>query len=958
MSTPVSRLRLSTLIAATMLAAVTATANPKLDANLLQSAAEQQRISALKPAERIAAAAAVADLEVLIRFEGDGVAKIRAAGGKVRSVLGNIASVTLPASALAAVVALPEVIYLEVPPAPVKRLNISVPATRASQLRSGTAPNWTGNVGTGAGVIVGIIDDGIAFRHQDFRNPDGTTRIIELWDQRTTGAAGTPPTGYTAGGVCTSAMINAAIGGNAASCTQPSTGNHGTHVGGIAAGNGQATGNSQAAYRFVGMAPNADILAANSIGAGVSGSELVNAVAWMKDRATALGKPLVINLSLGSYFGARDGTSNFETALSNASGAGVIITGAAGNEGGDKIRAIGTLSQGEIKTVNFNWAATVTGEKRMEMWYPGANVYSVKVTGPGANCGTSVFISPGSPQTFNPVCGGELVVTSTEAQISNDDRQILITFKPSAAIPSGFVGAWTIDVRGDTVAAANTPFSIICGEDSGGLLFTSNAETVTRAILTNASSANKVIAVGAYNTNYTWLTTGGAANNPSNTGPLNDVGNFSSRGPRRDCSNLAKCPRVMKPSITAPGAFIMASLGADAPNPGNDTVEQDGVRVAYNGTSMATPHVTGAIALMLQKNPALTPEQVLRLLAITRQTNAFTTNLPTFSETSQLVPTVENDHWGYGILDAKAAVDAITQTITAFNPATSVTVGAAPATLTATGGLSGSPIAFATTSANTVCTVAGSTVTFVGAGTCALTANQAAGGGALAAAQVTANIVINASGLPQTVVTFAAQTPTFQPLIIGGTFPVNPLAVAGASSSAVVYTAAPSGVCVVAANTAVVTMAGIGDCAISANQGGDATHAAATPVTRTVAIVASLDVDRAQVASQFHATTDGMLVMRYLLGMQGTALTAGALGDAPTRGDPVAVKAYLDAIRSKLDVDGDTVVEAATDGVLILRYLLGFRGPALINSAVAIAPRTPTRVLATDIETYIRSLMQ
>ena len=307
MTTMRGRLCLPILMLA-MFASGAATGNPKLDAHLLVAQAEQQRISALKPAERIKAAAAVADLEVLIRFEGDGVAKIRAAGGMVRSVLGNIASVTLPASALEAVVALPEVIYLEVPPPPVKRLNVSVPATRASLLRTGTAPNWTGNVGTGAGVIVGVIDDGIAFRHQDFRNPDGSTRIIELWDQRATGAAGTPPAGYAAGGVCDSAAINAVFAGNAAACTQPSTGNHGTHVGGIAAGNGQATGNAQPAYRFVGMAPKADILAANSIGAGVaSGAELLNAVAWMKDRAAALGKPLVINLSLGSYFGARDG---------------------------------------------------------------------------------------------------------------------------------------------------------------------------------------------------------------------------------------------------------------------------------------------------------------------------------------------------------------------------------------------------------------------------------------------------------------------------------------------------------------------------------------------------------------------------------------------------------------------------------------------------------------------------
>ena len=91
----------------------------------------------------------------------------------------------------------------------------------------------------------------------------------------------------------------------------------------------------------------------------------------------------------------------------------------------------------------------------------------------------------------------------------------------------------------------------------------------------------------------------------------------------------------------------------------NDTKEQDGQHVAYNGTSMATPHVTGAIALMLAKNPVLTPEGVRQLLAQNRQTNGFTTNLPTFDLASPLMPTIQNDHWGYGILDAKATADAI-----------------------------------------------------------------------------------------------------------------------------------------------------------------------------------------------------------------------------------------------------------------------------------------------------------
>jgi len=629
-------------------------ASQKFDADLGRlRAIESTRANA--PATVISAKSGLQGIETLVRFDGEALKQITAAGGIVRSVLGNIAVVEIPFAALDAVLELPSVKYVELAKRQVQRLNYSVAATRAGLLRSGAAPNWTGNIGQG--VIVGVVDDGVAFRHLDFRKPNGETRILELWDQRQSGAAGSAPSGYGYGGVCTSAMMNAAIGGNASSCTQPSTGNHGTHVAGIAAGNGQQTGNGQPAYRFVGMAPGADILAANALNAGTPSSAVVDAVAWMKARAQAMGKPIVINLSLGSYFGPRDGTSNYEQALSNASGAGVIITGAAGNEGGDPIRAVGTVSQGETKSVTFSWPNSATKDQRLELWYPGTNQYAVKVTGPGVNCGTGTFILAGATQQFNLGCG-TIEVTSTGVQSNNDDRQILVNLNVNNSNATPLQGTWTIELRGDTVSTTNTPFSIICGETGSGLVFTSNTESVTKGILTDSASATRVIAVAAYNTNYNWLTIGGVANAPPNHGPISDVSTFSSRGPRRDCSNLTKCPKVMKPDITAPGAMIMAALGNDAPVPTDGSVEQDGQHVAYNGTSMATPHVSGAIALMLAKNPRLTPEDVRRVLAQSRQTNAFTTSLPVFDANAPLLPATVNDAWGYGILDAKAAVDA------------------------------------------------------------------------------------------------------------------------------------------------------------------------------------------------------------------------------------------------------------------------------------------------------------
>lgn len=117
----------------------------------------------------------------------------------------------------------------------------------------------------------------------------------------------------------------------------------------------------------------------------------------------------------------------------------------------------------------------------------------------------------------------------------------------------------------------------------------------------------------------------------------------------------------------------------------------------------------------------------------------------------------------------------------------------------------------------------------------------------------------------------------------------------------------------------------------------------------------SIDVDASITASRYQSTTDGVLIMRYLLGITGTALTRGALGPTASRTDPLAVKNYLDGIRTSLDVVGNTSTDAQTDGLLILRYLLGFRGSALI-SGITIDP-AGTRKTAPLIEAYIQTLM-
>ncbi len=112
---------------------------------------------------------------------------------------------------------------------------------------------------------------------------------------------------------------------------------------------------------------------------------------------------------------------------------------------------------------------------------------------------------------------------------------------------------------------------------------------------------------------------------------------------------------------------------------------------------------------------------------------------------------------------------------------------------------------------------------------------------------------------------------------------------------------------------------------------------------------AVLDIDA---DGRTDALTDGLLLVRYLLGRTGTLLTADALSPGATRTTDTAITDYLTQIRPMLDVDGNTQTDALTDGVLIMRYLFGLRGTALVQGATGGGATRTTQ----QIEDYIGGL--
>lgn len=101
------------------------------------------------------------------------------------------------------------------------------------------------------------------------------------------------------------------------------------------------------------------------------------------------------------------------------------------------------------------------------------------------------------------------------------------------------------------------------------------------------------------------------------------------------------------------------------------------------------------------------------------------------------------------------------------------------------------------------------------------------------------------------------------------------------------------------------------------------------------------------------ALTDGVLVLRYLFGFRGTTLTQGAIGAGATRASATQLEAHVSSLLPQLDVDGNGTAEALTDGLLVLRYLFGFRGTTLTQGAIGAGA---TRATAAAIESYIGGL--
>ena len=518
-------------------------------------------------------------------------------GVEVHSIIGDIITADVPVSSIKTIASIPGVAYIEASKPLKLLLDKSVPATKANEVWNMT---YMGQNITGKGVIVAIIDTGIDWTHGDFKKPDGTSRILYIWDQTLTAQPGeTVPQPYNYGVEYTQAEINAALEGNGTVREQDTNG-HGTHCAGIAVGNGLST----TPPKYIGMAPEADIIVVKS---NLTIDTVIDAMNYTKNKAQELGKPLVISCSFGAHWGAHDGTESHEKVIDTLSGEGTVFVVAAGNEADDKIHASGNVTQGGSVTTNFNIPyvpATGYYQIPINIWYEGTDSMSISVTTPG---GEKIGpVAKGDLLDVNTPSGSVRIDARSAPWSGNGDNNIYVTIDNYYGTPVQ-TGTWSFTLTG--VAITNKSGRFDAWLPAGGVdmeQFTTNIDP--QITIGEPATANKAIAVGAYTTK------------PSSE--YGRIARFSSKGPTRDGRQ--------KPEITAPGRKIISARSG-----GDYTGKQ--------GTSMSCPHVAGAVALMLQVNSTLDPATVSNIIKDTAVTDSFTGS-------------TWNPTWGMGKLDAKAAV--------------------------------------------------------------------------------------------------------------------------------------------------------------------------------------------------------------------------------------------------------------------------------------------------------------
>ncbi len=531
-----------------------------------QSGAEAPTVPSVNTFIRYESAAALADLQALgVRIHSAGSGRegdARVADRGQRG--GGICTATVPLIALSEVSDLDAV--REIDASRYLKLAMDV-ATQAINI-----PPFRTRTGTsGRGVVLGVVDSGIDGTHAVFNN-----RIDRVWDQTVMG------TGVSAG------AYGVELTGSAIATATDANG-HGTHVAGIAGGLGP---------KFEGVAPDATFVIVKTT---MQNTHIADGIRYIFDTADAMGAPAVVNLSLGGHFDPHDGTDPLSLLIDSEVGPGHIVCCAAGNEGTDDIHGEVQIGAGATGQLSFAVPANTVRVALLNGWYRGGTALEVAVETPGGATTPfqAVTSGPGATVTYTLPGARARIATPTVNPGNGDMRFVVEVFGPGAGTAVAD-GTWRLRLRHASGPA--TAAHVWALDDTGGSVFFTGGGVAHSMKIGSPGASAEAVTVASYTTKVTWIDSSGSTRSTSM--PLNDISPFSSDGPLRTGAK--------KPDLAAPGAMIAAALSSGS-SPSAGVILSSDFRVNA-GTSMATPFVSGLVALLLERDKTLDPAGLKTLL--------------------------------------------------------------------------------------------------------------------------------------------------------------------------------------------------------------------------------------------------------------------------------------------------------------------------------------------------------
>ncbi len=564
-------------------------------------------------------------VSVLVSLNDDAqVDDLRQAGYTVNEEFNRFALVSLPISQVENLAELKQVRRVSFGGKRRMLMQHARPASGVTQAHEGIEHNSTTTSFTGNGVVLGLYDGGLDPNHPNFKNTDGSSRVTRLWhytsDYSTTNKEYTDQTisSFT---------------------TDDSDETHATHVAGIMGGSYNRTGKyvnhtnpstgagsiiNSGNIPYYGVATGAEL--AFSCGSFADDCILAG-VKKIIDYADEQGKPAVVNLSLGSNYGPHDGTDDFSQVLDELGERGIICV-AAGNEGADNITIHHncTSANPTVKTLlfyNSNYGLSNSGI--LDIWASDGQPLTITIANVDKNGALS------NSTTIKTSANGTKLTTGVRSSgtvyyysgVDSNNGRYNALFEMDEALPSS--GRFSITVTGkpgqeiDIYFSGYSEFSNSYNNSTSNILSGYTAGTPDQSINGMACGKN-IIAVGSYNTLSRFR-------DLSNSGPYgysesyNEISSFSSYGADFFGNKL--------PHVVAPGSAIISSYSRRYVAKGyeDESASDMCASTTYNGnteywgpmqgTSMATPYMSGVAALWLEADPSLDVQDIKEVIAMT-----------------------------------------------------------------------------------------------------------------------------------------------------------------------------------------------------------------------------------------------------------------------------------------------------------------------------------------------------